>query len=90
MSTGRLGSRRRQTRRSRLAGFCRGQCLLAEFEGPSVKHPSKSISLFTGQSAHDGVKSYGRMLDLVLAWYEDRSEAGQLDNSIAALAEKGD
>ncbi|MGI6325621.1 MAG: DUF3810 domain-containing protein [Saccharofermentanales bacterium] len=71
--------------------FAAANAYWQQFEGP-IRETSVQINhaYLQANLQHDGVKSYGRMLDLVLAWYEDRSEAGQLDNSIAALAEKGD
>lgn len=57
-----------------------------QFEGP-VQETSSQINnaYLEGNMQDDGIQSYGRMLDLVLAWYEVQSTGGSLDGSIAAL-----
>lgn len=71
--------------------FAAANAYWKQFEGP-IRETSVQINhaYLQANLQQDGVKSYGRMLDLVLAWYDDRSTTGQLDNSIAALVKKGD
>ncbi len=58
-----------------------------QFEGP-VREVSTTINdtYLKANLQDDGVQSYGRMLDLLLAWYDAARQSGQLDSSIAALA----
>jgi hypothetical protein len=57
-----------------------------QFEGP-VRETSNQINnaYLEANLQEDGVRSYGRMLDLVLAWHEVMAADGTLDSSIAAL-----
>ena len=57
-----------------------------QFEGP-VQETSNQInnSYLQANLQQDGVRSYGRMLDLVLAWYERNAANGTLNSAVAAL-----
>jgi len=57
-----------------------------QFEGP-VRETSNQINnaYLEANLQEDGVRSYGRMLDLVLAWHEVMAADGTLGSSIAAL-----
>ncbi|HBP38451.1 MAG TPA: DUF3810 domain-containing protein [Clostridiales bacterium] len=57
-----------------------------QFEGP-VRETSNKINdtYLQANLQEDGVRSYGRMIDLVLAWYEIRTAEGTLDRAVAAL-----
>lgn len=57
-----------------------------QFEGP-VQEASTQINnaYLQANLQEDGVRSYGRMVDLVLAWFAQQSERGTLDSSIVAV-----
>lgn len=61
-----------------------------QFAGP-VQETSNQINnaYLQANLQEDGVKSYGRMIDLVLAWYQVRQSEGSLENSVAALTGAG-
>lgn len=57
-----------------------------QFEGPVQEASTKvNDAYLQANLQEDGVRSYGRMVDLVLAWYEQQAELGTLDASIAAV-----
>jgi hypothetical protein len=57
-----------------------------QFEGPVQEASTKvNDAYLQANLQEDGVRSYGRMVDLVLAWYEQQAEQGTLDASIAAV-----
>ena len=66
--------------------FAAASAYWKQFEGP-VREASTQINnaYLQANLQQDGVKSYGRMLDLVLAWHESRSRDGLLGSSVAAL-----
>ncbi len=51
-----------------------------QFEGP-VREASTTVNhaYLQANLQEDGVRSYGRMVDLALAWYEQTRDAGQLE-----------
>ncbi len=55
-----------------------------QFEGP-VQETSNRVNdaYLQANLQEDGVRSYGRMVDLVLAWYEQQYTQGSLDSSVA-------
>ena len=57
-----------------------------QFAGP-VQEASSDVNnaYLQANLQDDGIQSYGRMIDLVLAWYETKAAAGTLDQSIAVL-----
>ncbi|MDW7659373.1 MAG: DUF3810 domain-containing protein, partial [Bacillota bacterium] len=56
-----------------------------QFEGPVQEASTKvNDAYLQANLQEDGVRSYGRMVDLVLTWYEQQSERGTLGASIAA------
>ena len=59
-----------------------------QFEGP-VQEASTEVNnaYLQANMQQDGVRSYGRMVDLVLAWYEKQESQGTLDASIASRPE---
>lgn len=61
-----------------------------QFAGP-VQETSNQINnaFLQANLQDDGVKSYGRMIDLVLAWYQIRQSEGDLGTSVAALTGTG-
>jgi hypothetical protein len=58
-----------------------------QFEGP-VQEVSTQVNdaYLQANLQDDGVRSYGRMVDLVLAWYEQQQAAGSLSGTIRAWA----
>ena len=58
-----------------------------QFEGP-VQEVSTQVNdaYLQANLQDDGVRSYGRMVDLVLAWYEQQQAAGTLSGAIRVLA----
>jgi hypothetical protein len=63
-----------------------GSTYWKQFEGP-VQNASNRINNAYLQSnlQKDGVRSYGRMVDLVLAWYEKQKADGKLDEAIFSM-----
>lgn len=61
-----------------------GNTYWKQFEGP-VQEASSDVNnaYLQANLQDDGIQSYGRMIDLVLAWYETKAAAGTLDQSIA-------
>jgi hypothetical protein len=58
-----------------------------QFEGPVQTTSTKINDVYLQTNLqNDGVRSYGRMLDLVLTWYEQHQAAGTLDQAVASLA----
>jgi hypothetical protein len=57
-----------------------------QFEGPVQNTSTKINDAYLQTNLQtDGVRSYGRMLDLVLAWYERQTAEGTLAEAVAAL-----
>ncbi len=63
-----------------------GNAYWKQFEGP-VQEASTQVNnaYLQANLQQDGVRSYGRMIDLVLAWHEQQVGRGTLDASIACL-----
>lgn len=63
-----------------------GNAYWKQFEGP-VQEKSTQVnnSYLQANLQDDGVQSYGRMVDLVLAWYETQAKKQTLDTSIVVL-----
>ncbi len=54
-----------------------------QFEGPVQEASTKvNDAYLQANLQEDGVRSYGRMVDLVLAWYEQQQAAGTLEAAI--------
>ena len=67
-----------------------GNAYWKQFEGP-VQEKSTQVnnSYLQANLQDDGVQSYGRMVDLVLAWYESQVQKQTLDTSITVLSGRG-
>jgi 3-mercaptopyruvate sulfurtransferase SseA len=63
-----------------------GAAYWKRFEGP-VEQASTQINnaYLQANLQKDGVRSYGRMLDLVLAWHEAAKNAGTLDDAVVSM-----
>ncbi len=63
-----------------------GNAYWKQFEGP-VQTAANNVNnaYLKANLQEDGVQSYGRMIDLVLAWYEAKAEEGTLNRSVASI-----
>jgi hypothetical protein len=58
-----------------------------QFEGPIQETSTRINDAYLQANLQtDGVRSYGRMVDLVLAWHEQMLDQGSLDSQIVVLA----